>query len=684
MKRVFISYSSKDKEFAEKLALDLKERGVGIWFDKWEIKIGDSIIEKINQGIERNDFLAIVLSRASVKSEWVKKELNSAIIKELERSSVFVLPILHEECEIPRLLKEKKYANFVDSYEEGLKEILATILNKPNDDKENLNRQHANYHVQWPEEFKRKSKSKPNGSRPSPSSHPPPPLVPPNPVRQEAIKKITTLYWEYIKTPENMSVCKELLPIFSGGWITDPAITLQHELDFIDCICGVVIEGNEAIAILPSGYSTLDIEGVGRSSLILRLLGITIPYGRLIGLDDSTLNSLKAVDVVFNQPRSPYRLLASDIAYIGNSAGRLSIVPTKGEKISFIWDLARHIFRLTELDYKTGDHRKEPGRAKLVEIFKRIPFSEFNNIFGDKLDAMYPLNKVIILNRSLVATPQPPTARRLEGDERKKHLRDAMLVSLKHGSDFWKRDAEALKQRVEYILDRIDWNTMGPIVDLTISHPDKIIPYYVFDEVEELIQKGELPKRRYGQAKVKVGRGIRYHNDTLITSVPNVDEIQILATSGEKLFSDTFFWKKLCQVKNRKFYLKMSLLDPTSSAVEEREESAYTDKEKKGEGFLRKEIEENIATINRMSDYFEKRKSRVRIQCNLYNEQPLFRMTLIGGKRLLIAPYLKGKRTGYNTVFYDISADKESDLFYGFKKMYERIESTATPIALSV
>lgn len=127
MRTVFISYSSKDKEFVEKLALDLKKMGVGVWFDKWEIKVGDSIVEKINQGIKTNDFLAIVLSPTSVNSEWVKKELNSALFKEIDRRCVFVLPILYKICDIPELLKEKKYANFLYSYEEGLKEILVFV-----------------------------------------------------------------------------------------------------------------------------------------------------------------------------------------------------------------------------------------------------------------------------------------------------------------------------------------------------------------------------------------------------------------------------------------------------------------------------------------------------------------------------------------------------------------------------
>jgi predicted esterase len=75
MRTVFISYSNKDRDFAERLATDLRASGAGVWFDQWKIKVGHSITQKINDGIHDNDYLAVVLSPYSVASPWVKKEL---------------------------------------------------------------------------------------------------------------------------------------------------------------------------------------------------------------------------------------------------------------------------------------------------------------------------------------------------------------------------------------------------------------------------------------------------------------------------------------------------------------------------------------------------------------------------------------------------------------------------------
>ena len=125
--KVFLSHSSLDKNFVDRLASDLERISVGVWYDKWEIRVGDSIIEKIEQGMNSHDFLAIVLSPNSVESEWVKREVNAALMRELEEKKVVVLPILIADCKIPSLLKPKAYADFRLDYEKGFEDFLFSV-----------------------------------------------------------------------------------------------------------------------------------------------------------------------------------------------------------------------------------------------------------------------------------------------------------------------------------------------------------------------------------------------------------------------------------------------------------------------------------------------------------------------------------------------------------------------------
>jgi hypothetical protein len=506
----------------------------------------------------------------------------------------------------------------------------------------------------------------------------PPPTVELSDEALEYRKFLNFLCKQYVERQEDATVNRLLQPIIAGGKVDEPAIRLPRDSDFVDLICGVVTREARTIAILPSGYSTPDIEGAGRSSLMLRLVGIIVPYGRLLGLDVSDIRSLQGNITVFSKENPWCRLLTTDMAYMGSSDGRLSIVPTKGEYVSFVWDMARNVFRSTELDYSTGDHRKDPGREKLLELSYRIPLASLAHLFG-KIDETYSVDEIIILRRSKTSHSQenlPPSLREItEKDEKTKQLKDAMLASSKHGSSFWKRDAQALAKRVDYILTRIDLDKIK-VSELNVPYPSLIPPSYVLDEVAEIVKKGKVGVTNKGMVNLEIGSGIRYHNDILFRSMYDTGEIRMLATSGEHIFRDAAFWKVLSQLR-RTFKIEILLLDYESKDVHEREKLAYADKTKE---FLQEEIKENIHTISRMSNDLSQGSSSINIICKLYQELPAFRMTFVGAQRSLVAAYQANQRTGPDTIFYDIHAVKEGDLFYGFEFEYNRISSRARQI----
>ncbi len=125
--QVFLSYSSKDKDFVHKLAEDLKSYGTTVWWDKWEMKVGDSLNHKIQDGLEDSAYLAVVLTPDSVASPWVERELNAVLVRELEHRNVSVLPLLVRDCTLPPFLKDKVYADFRTSYREGLQTLLERL-----------------------------------------------------------------------------------------------------------------------------------------------------------------------------------------------------------------------------------------------------------------------------------------------------------------------------------------------------------------------------------------------------------------------------------------------------------------------------------------------------------------------------------------------------------------------------
>lgn len=124
MSTIFLSHTSIDKPFVEKLARDLERLGISVWYDKYEIKVGESILWKIDEGIRESEYLGIVISREAWESEWVKTEISSAWQKQVSQKGNFVLPIYYRECDIPLFLRGIKYADFRSDYQTGLQDLV--------------------------------------------------------------------------------------------------------------------------------------------------------------------------------------------------------------------------------------------------------------------------------------------------------------------------------------------------------------------------------------------------------------------------------------------------------------------------------------------------------------------------------------------------------------------------------
>lgn len=126
---IFICHSSKDKFFVRTLAARLEEAGVRAWVDEAEISIGDSLSNKIGEAILKTDYVGIVLSQNSIGSEWVQRELQVALQREISERKVVVLPILLQRVEIPPFLRDKLYADFtsVSNFEETFPRLLEVL-----------------------------------------------------------------------------------------------------------------------------------------------------------------------------------------------------------------------------------------------------------------------------------------------------------------------------------------------------------------------------------------------------------------------------------------------------------------------------------------------------------------------------------------------------------------------------
>ena len=92
---VFISHASEDKgEVVRPLAEALQERGLSVWYDEFELRIGDSLRQRIDHGLARSRFGVVVLSPAFFGRGWPEYELDGLVTMAVSGEQV-LLPVWH-------------------------------------------------------------------------------------------------------------------------------------------------------------------------------------------------------------------------------------------------------------------------------------------------------------------------------------------------------------------------------------------------------------------------------------------------------------------------------------------------------------------------------------------------------------------------------------------------------------
>jgi hypothetical protein len=129
-RRTFISYSRINKEFALKLALELRSSGFDIWLDQLDIPTGSRWDDEVEQALEDCEIFMVILTPASSTSSNVKDEIGYAI-----DTGKRILPILLEDAKVPLRLRRFQYVDFTEkNYDEGVesaKKLLRKLIDEP-------------------------------------------------------------------------------------------------------------------------------------------------------------------------------------------------------------------------------------------------------------------------------------------------------------------------------------------------------------------------------------------------------------------------------------------------------------------------------------------------------------------------------------------------------------------------
>jgi hypothetical protein len=123
----FISYSSEDQEIVSRIYADLQGAGVRCWLARQELKPGDNVRSSIEKAILIHDKLLVILSSNSIRSRWVRIEVEKALEREQSAGKSILFPvqvdnsILESNSEWASRLRENKHIGDFSNWEDSSK-----------------------------------------------------------------------------------------------------------------------------------------------------------------------------------------------------------------------------------------------------------------------------------------------------------------------------------------------------------------------------------------------------------------------------------------------------------------------------------------------------------------------------------------------------------------------------------
>ncbi len=139
----FVSHSTKDKQFAERIYSDLQNKNVRCWYAPEDLRIGDKFQDVIEDSIRLHDKLLLILSDASVNSAWVEREVQAAREREDRSGKLVLFPVRLDDAVMNAskawaadLRRTRHIGDFTnwkdhDSYQQAFERLLRDLKAQP-------------------------------------------------------------------------------------------------------------------------------------------------------------------------------------------------------------------------------------------------------------------------------------------------------------------------------------------------------------------------------------------------------------------------------------------------------------------------------------------------------------------------------------------------------------------------
>lgn len=127
-RKVYLAHAWEDKGIAKPIAEGLMANGIETWYDNWEIQWGDSLRQKMEQGLGACTHFVVLLTQTSIKKAWVNEEIDAGLIRQVEGAAKFI-GLRHELplSDLSAFLKSRLTPEYVPNAA-GLEALVSQIL----------------------------------------------------------------------------------------------------------------------------------------------------------------------------------------------------------------------------------------------------------------------------------------------------------------------------------------------------------------------------------------------------------------------------------------------------------------------------------------------------------------------------------------------------------------------------
>ncbi len=113
----FLSYSSKDRTWANHLKEALHKQGLKVWLDHDQIRPGELFANALERGLEESKAVALIVSPESMESGWVEEEYRRALsLTQQRKQPLQLIPVIQREAELPGFLATRQWVDFREEF----------------------------------------------------------------------------------------------------------------------------------------------------------------------------------------------------------------------------------------------------------------------------------------------------------------------------------------------------------------------------------------------------------------------------------------------------------------------------------------------------------------------------------------------------------------------------------------